>query len=311
MHTVLKQIEEAGPILNVKHDVADQLTAASIPLGSINSIIWSHHDVDHTGDPSLFPKSTSLIVGPGFRAEKTTYPGYPLNPDAVVCQDAFEGRELIELDFTESMLKIGDFSAVDFFGDGSFYILHAPGHSKNYRICIIPLLIDIKAYDHLNALARTSKDKFVFLGGDSVQHCGELRPSSLLPLPDSITPSPFDSLSSCGVCPGSLFESIHPTAVNSTGDYKTTPFYELPTHMSIDLPEVVKTVSKIQVFDASSDVLVVFAHDESLVDILPIFPGGELTGWEKTNYKTLGTWRFLKDFKVVEAKQGEGGQQTT
>ena len=307
MHTVLKQIEGAGPVFDIKYDIADQLTAASISLESIDSIIWSHHHVDHTGDPSLFPGSTSLIVGPGFKADKTTYPGYPLNPDAVVCQDAFEGRELIELEFS-SMVKIGGFNAVDFFDDGSFYVLHAPGHSENYRICNVPLLTDIKAHDHLNALARTSKNKFVFLGADSVHHAGELRPSSLLPLPDSITPSPFDSPSSHGVCPGSLFESIHPAAVNSSGDYKTTPFYELPPHANVDLPEAIKTVSKMQVFDASSDVLVVFAHDESLLDILPFFPGGELTGWEKTNYKSLGTWRFLKDFQV---KKDEGRQETT
>lgn len=300
-YIVLKHVEAAKAIVDIEHDVADQLKAASISLESINSIVWSHHHIDHTGDPSLFPKSTSLVVGPGFKAEKTTFPGYPLNPDAVVCQDAFEGRELIELDFS-SGLKIGGFDALDFFGDGSFYLLHAPGHSKDLHICNIPLLTDTKAHDHLNALARTSENKFVFLGGDSIHHCGALRPSSYLPLPDSITPSPFESPSSHGVCPGSLFESIHPATINSSGDYKTTPFYELAPHMNVDLPEAIKTVSKMQVFDASPDVLVVFAHDESIMDVLPIFPGGNLTGWEKTNYKKVGTWRFLKDFKIVKAK---------
>jgi hypothetical protein len=85
--------------------------------------------MDHTGDPSLFPKSTSLIVGPGFKSNTQTYPGFPKNPDAVVCQDAFEGRDLIELDFS-SGLEIGGFKAVDFFGDGSLYLLQASGHSK-------------------------------------------------------------------------------------------------------------------------------------------------------------------------------------
>jgi glyoxylase-like metal-dependent hydrolase (beta-lactamase superfamily II) len=115
-------------VTDITKDVADQLTAASVPLSSINSIIWSHHHVDHIGDPSLFPKSTSLVVGPGFKSNKKTYPGYPLNPEAIVCQDAFDGRDLIELDFGQEF-EIGGFKAMDFFGDGSFYLLQASGHS--------------------------------------------------------------------------------------------------------------------------------------------------------------------------------------
>ena len=57
---------------------------------------------DHTGDPSLFPKSTSL-VGPGFKSNKQTYPGYPVNPDSLVCQDAMEGRDLVELEFDDGL----------------------------------------------------------------------------------------------------------------------------------------------------------------------------------------------------------------
>lgn len=126
--TVLDQIKEAGCIFTSHKDIPDQLTEANTPLESINSIIWSHHHLDHTGDPSVFPKSTSLVVGPGFKSEKTTFPGYPKNPDAIVLEDAFEGRELVELDFSTG-LDIGGFPSIDFFGDGSFYILQSPGHS--------------------------------------------------------------------------------------------------------------------------------------------------------------------------------------
>lgn len=54
--TVLDQIEQSkAATFEIQNDIADQLTASNIPLNSINAIIWSHHHLDHTGDPSLFP----------------------------------------------------------------------------------------------------------------------------------------------------------------------------------------------------------------------------------------------------------------
>lgn len=129
--TVLSQIEACKSVFAIEKDVAEQLTEANVPLESINSIIWSHHHIDHRGDPSLFPKSTSLVVGPGFKSDKITFPGYPRNPDAITVDDAFEGRVVVELDFSTDS-NIGGFPSIDFFGDGSFYILKAPGHS-GYR----------------------------------------------------------------------------------------------------------------------------------------------------------------------------------
>lgn len=129
--TVLGQIEYARAVIDTENNVADQLTAANVPLESINAIIWSHHHIDHIGDPSLFPPSTSLIVGPGFKSEKTTFPGYPANPNALVVDDAFHGRDLIELDFSTTSVNIGGFPAIDFFNDGSFYILRSQGHSMS------------------------------------------------------------------------------------------------------------------------------------------------------------------------------------
>jgi hypothetical protein len=287
--------------MDITQDVADQLVAASVPLSSIHSIIWSHHHMDHNGDPSLWPKSTSLVVGPGFKSNPHTYPGFPNNPDSVVCQDALEGRDLIELEFGDT-LEIGGFKAVDFFGDGSFYLLQASGHSRYPSPFITALVITVLiAHDHICGLARTSANKFIFMGGDTAHHGGEFRPTRFLPLPEYITPSPFEAPNSRGVCPGAFFEPIHPSSVTSSGNYRTTPFYELSPMMNDFLPDAQATVSKMQLFDASPDVFVVIAHDASLLDILPFYPKGELNGWEKTEDKIVGRWRFLKDFcKAVE-----------
>ena len=271
-------IAAVGLTIDITKDVADHLHDASVSLDSINSIIWSHYHFDHTGDPSLFPSTTSLIVGPGFKSNPQTYPGYPLNPDALVSQDAFEGREVLELEFN-SGLEIGGFKALDFFGDGSFYLLQASGHT----------------HDHICGLARTSEDKFIFLGGDAAHHNGLFRPTPLLPLPESISPSPFEGLRIPSFCPGSIFEHIHPATAQGE-DYRTTPFYKLNSHLAESLEEANTTLEKIQVFDASPDVFVIIAHDIPAQAILPYFPG-KLNGWEMKGYKELNTWRFLSDFK--------------
>ncbi len=43
---------------------------------------------DHTGDPSLFPKSADLVVGPGFK--EAFMPGYPAKKDSPLLESDFE-----------------------------------------------------------------------------------------------------------------------------------------------------------------------------------------------------------------------------
>lgn len=87
----------------------------------------SHWHWDHTGDPRRFGPDTKLIVGAGFKEH--LLPAYPANPDSGLTEDAFGDRVLEDLDFHEKPLKIGSLDAIDFFGDGSLYLLDAPGVS--------------------------------------------------------------------------------------------------------------------------------------------------------------------------------------
>jgi len=195
---LLDMTQRFNATINVLADVPEILTSASIPLTSIDSIIWSHHHIEHTGDPSLFPPTTSLVVGPGFKSDPGSYPGFPVNPDALLHQSCFEGRDLIELDFSSSssVLKIGGLRAIDWFNDGSLYLIEAPGHTE----------------EQIMALARTSADKFVLLTGDAAEHPGAFRPS---PLPDTISPSI--------------------ARANTSATFRTTPFYE-PTPFTMHDP---------------------------------------------------------------------------
>lgn len=133
--------------ISVPQNVSDVLVGNGVGLDQVNTIIWSHPHFDHLGNPSLFPGTTNLVVGPGFKAAFGD--GYPSRQDAPVLSSDWKGRALDELDFGKDAraLDIGMFKAIDWFGDGSFYILDAPGH----------------AVGHLCALARVQPDSFVLM----------------------------------------------------------------------------------------------------------------------------------------------------
>ena len=260
----MERAQKVNATFEVLADVPELLSSTSIPLSSIGSIIWSHHHVDHTGDVSLFPPSTSLVVGPGFKTNPSTYSGFPLNPNSHVSHSNFAGRDVIELDFnsTTGVLKFAGLRAIDWFDDGSLYLLEAPRHAPEY----------------IMALARTSADKFVLLAGDVASHPGIIRPSPLCPLPESI---PLSNPSN-----------------------RTKPFFEPTSYIMPDPIAGRTTLAALQAFDASEHVLVVLDHNTSLresSDPLSLARWEEPCGergsvGQYDNRKDAVHWRFLDDF---------------
>jgi glyoxylase-like metal-dependent hydrolase (beta-lactamase superfamily II) len=215
--------------LHVEKGVRKILEDGGFNASSLEAVIWSHWHFDHTGDPSSFDNHTALVVGPGFKQK--VLPGYPANPNATFLESDYAGRELRELSFQQNStgyLTIGNFQAFDYFNDGSYYLLSMPGH----------------AVGHLGGLARVSHnpDSFIFMGGDSCHHAGELRPSEYRPLPKNISPNPFTSISAPKApCPGAQFEKIL-----RNGD-RTKPFYgvsEVGVHYNTT--EVAETIAKVR-----------------------------------------------------------------
>ena len=268
--------------VKVDKDIPEQLVEQGLPLSSINAIIWSHAHVDHVGDPSIFPSSVNLVVGPTFRSENM--PGYPKNPQGLLLDSAFAGRSVRELDFSTTRLKIGGFRAIDYFQDGSFFLLDAPGHTKH----------------HLCALARTTPDSFVLLAGDSCHHVGQLRPSSYIPLPDTISPSLVEvDPASTGPQGSSSSTALRKLLPDSKG---TQSFYGLNESLHDDIASAEDTLEKLKVFDANDSVLVIIAHDWSLLHVVDLYPK-HLNQWKQHNWGELGRWRFLVDFKEAVAAQ--------
>jgi hypothetical protein len=241
-------------------------------LESISSIIWSHYHWDHTGDPSLFPPTTSLTVGPGFT--KGITPGYPTNPNAHILESAYKGRELVEISFEDGPeLLLGRFRAFDYFGDGSFYLIDSPGH----------------AIGHICGLARTTPDTFVFMGGDICHHIGQLRPTKYLPFPEHISPNPFKPQGIA--CPGSILLDIHPH------QSATETFFKVAEGGYYDsAPESQRTLGKLEEFDGHPNILTVIAHDPTLLDIIDFYPKS-LNDWYARGYKQRGMWQFVRDFR--------------
>jgi glyoxylase-like metal-dependent hydrolase (beta-lactamase superfamily II) len=283
--TIRKRITGDLPLfkVNVEKNIADILDEDSAKLGTsskdIEAVIWSHHHWDHIGDMSTFPSSTELVIGPGFKAQYL--PGYPKNPESPLCEADFEGRNVREIEPSSFLAKIGQFPAFDYFGDGSFYLLHSPGHTVG----------------HMCGLARVTPETFIFMGGDCCHHGGEFRPTEYLPLPKHIALAPMSKFRPGG-CPGAyMVENVHPKRS------ATQPFYDVAQGFSHDHEEAVRSIRKLEEFDASDDVLMCIAHDHTLLGNVDFYPK-TINDWKAKGYGEKVRWTFCSDFEIDHAKVG-------
>lgn len=67
-------------------------------------------------------------------------PGFPVKEDSTIRESDYKGREVREIELDNAGLHLGHFRAMDYFGDGSFYLLDSPGCVKP-RISCPPLYV--------------------------------------------------------------------------------------------------------------------------------------------------------------------------
>lgn len=189
------------------------------------------------------------------------------------------GRSVHEPAFEQGspgVVQIGQFLAFDYFQDGSLYLIDSPGH------CV----------GHLCALVRTSADPstFVFLGGDAAHHCGELRPSTHVPLPDSITPNPLPTKQpDSEFRPKQWFDNLQ----SSRGRNLTSPLYQ--PAFGHDMDQVLATIAKMQEYDSDQSILVVLAHDAAFRDPnVPKCPEA-INDWKVRGFCERFRWTWLGD----------------
>lgn len=272
-------IKNKIPALNVTKSINEILREGGEDDSKVDGVVWSHWHWDHTGDMSLFPKTTDLYVGPGVK--EAFMPGYPLKEDSPFLEKDLEGRTIHEVTFKSSN-KIGQYPFYDLFGDGSFYILDVPGH----------------AIGHISALARTTPTTFVFMGGDVCHFGGSFRPSPYAPMPAEIPASvPLDQPRFRMPCPCSVFAPSHPDPPN----VRTSRFYQVtqePGGWYVDPPAAQQSVEKLEEFDAAEDVFVCVAHDGGLLDVVDWFPHGTLNQWRAKGWKARSQWGFLNELPI-------------
>nr|A0A097ZPE4.1 RecName: Full=Cytochrome P450 monooxygenase andK; AltName: Full=Anditomin synthesis protein K; Flags: Precursor [Aspergillus stellatus]BAP81865.1 AndK [Aspergillus stellatus] len=257
---------------NVSEILDSDDTGLDIKGRDIEAVIWSHHHYDHTGDPSTFPPSTKLVVGPGVLS--LTGGGYPKNPNTTVLETDLSGRKIQEISFdaqADSSVKVGPFDGVDYFGDGSFYLLNAPGHSVG----------------HMCGLARvtTAPDTFIFMAADGCHHPGAIRPSEYMALPRDI--------------PKSLVRKLRTAEADSGGkaqDGDTKPLLPFLPALFPDYTQAMETVEKIKQLDACDNVFVILPHDGSLLGAIDFFPR-PINDWKKKGLKESTRWKFCQEME--------------
>lgn len=270
--SVVGSVDNLGFSLRVDKDVRSILEDNGYDASSkkIEAVIWSHAHFDHVGDMSRFDPGTSLIVGPG--SKKQLLPGYPADNESSVLASDFKNREVKEVSFADSTLKIGQLQAVDFFGDGSLYLLDAPGHMVG----------------HLCALARVTcqPDSFLLLAGDSVHHAAQLRPSTGNPLMAGLTNEDAAH---------SLSRPEHSVSEIHQHFHATRAFYDIAEcGLHHDPATARETTARVQQLDAVENIMVFFAHDATLLDVVDFFPK-PANDAIRLGWKEKAKWLFIND----------------
>ncbi|PPQ73307.1 hypothetical protein CVT26_015335 [Gymnopilus dilepis] len=133
-------------------DVVSSLEKGGLKPDDIDFVVLSHLHWDHIGDTKLFGKSKFVV---GSECRTLVENGYPKDPKALFAQDLLP-IERTRFISDDDWKPVGPFPrALDFYGDGSAYIIDSPGHLPG----------------HVNLLARTSPDgAWIYLAGDSAHN---------------------------------------------------------------------------------------------------------------------------------------------
>ena len=155
-----------GPV-STQPDAVASLAAGGLTVDDIDYVVFSHVHYDHVGLPKDFTNNkTKFVVGNGALDLLSGKSKYDLGKHMIFEPDLLPLERTLELPTpgtTDSNFEWQELSTfphvIDFFKDGSVYIVNAPGHLPG----------------HINLLCKISSQptKFVCLAGDAC-HDGRL-----------------------------------------------------------------------------------------------------------------------------------------
>jgi len=131
----------------------ETLQSGGVKADDVDAVMISHVHWDHHGDPEDFKQATFILGNGAVGVLEHGMPGRGAHShfDPALLKGV---REVVELPGEKDDIwkPLGPFPAtLDLFGDGSVYVVSAPGHLPG----------------HINLLCRTGKKKWAYLGGDA------------------------------------------------------------------------------------------------------------------------------------------------
>lgn len=146
---VLQLITSAMQI-SVPQDVPESLRKGGLAPSDIDTVVLSHLHWDHVGDTAQYTKANFVV---GAECAALLSPGYPADPTSQYPSDTLPPARTR---FVSDWAPLGPVPrAHDLYGEGSVYLVDAPGHLPG----------------HINLLARTTADGgWVYLAGDAAHH---------------------------------------------------------------------------------------------------------------------------------------------
>ncbi|KZO99393.1 Metallo-hydrolase/oxidoreductase [Calocera viscosa TUFC12733] len=229
--------------------ILSHLSPSPAPVETLTGLFLSHAHFDHYGCMTDFPSRLPLYVGPG---TKTWVKGGDEAPGGLKgFPSAFWRHPVFVGEIGEEGAKgkgkewtsVGTYEkAWDWFGDGSFTLLQAPGHCPG----------------HMCALARvsTSPDTYVLLAADTC-HSRYI-----------YTPFPHPSHR----------HAIAHFAPVSEGPAETTPG---SATMHGDVAEAYRSIARLTRMEMEENVMCVLAHETEVAQELRVGVGEMKQGWER------------------------------